>query len=405
MLIRRQVGNWCSFINVFRDILSNGHELCLICEDDIQFTDNHKDVFNSLLSRDTFASYGIDDASPLLIGIGRSYCQDHVYNGDCHFVTDIKMSNPCFMLNSEMARVLLGNLEEISETSDMYIHDTILKMDKTVQCFNAMPSPVYELSTSKFKRFDSEIHPEGAAGGNCEKAIKPRLRLEYRDLLCIGHSQCGMGYVSFLLSRLDLDVGHEVMLENGVASWMYAVDDSQYPGGVLGSESLSDYYFEHVIHVVRDPFEAIPKILLEHGHAPNDKAYLFRQKHVESKLGIMLGDYDSTSSFEVKMSLAVESFVYWNHICERNTPDLVIRVESDQDKLVSYVKRYGIIEDERGLEASVHMKEFTDSEKWPCQERGYEPRQVSLEDYERVPESLLKVLREWCSRYGYECCV
>ena len=41
VLIKHQIGNWCSFINVMNDIIKNDYKgLIMICEDDIKFTDS-----------------------------------------------------------------------------------------------------------------------------------------------------------------------------------------------------------------------------------------------------------------------------------------------------------------------------------------------------------------------------
>ena len=39
ILIKHQIGNWCSFINIMKDIIKNDYNnLIMICEDDIKFT-------------------------------------------------------------------------------------------------------------------------------------------------------------------------------------------------------------------------------------------------------------------------------------------------------------------------------------------------------------------------------
>ena len=45
-----QIANWCSFINIFKDIIKNNHKFVLICEDDIVFTFQHKRIIIKLLS-------------------------------------------------------------------------------------------------------------------------------------------------------------------------------------------------------------------------------------------------------------------------------------------------------------------------------------------------------------------
>ena len=401
VLMRQQIGNWCSFLNVLRDIVSHQYQLCLICEDDIQFTENYEEVINSLLRRDVFDSYGIDCARPLLIGIGRSFCADHVYRGDFHFRAEARMSNPCFMLNLEMARLLLAQLDQIRETSDMYIHKTIPARNNTVQYFTMMPSPVYELSTSVFKRFDSEIHPTVIDNCDAASAAKHRFRIEFKEILCIGHQRSGLDYASCLFAELGLEVGHDCMLENGLSSWVCAVEDGRYPFDVLGHHSLDQYFFACVVHIVRDPWEAIPDIVQDNERGDGHEECAFIKKHVNRELGIAIPDYDASRRREDKLALAVAQFIYWNQICERKPPDLFVRVESDKGKLVAYLKRHGKIDEDRVVDLSVQRigrdRNRDDSNRRNCCK---EP-EPSTRDYRRLPEALLEGLREYCTKYDY----
>ena len=52
-----------------------------------------------------------------------------------------------------------------------------------------------------------------------------------KKVVVIGHPRCGSGFAAHVLSSVGLDVGHEVMGENGISSWMFAVDDERCPFG------------------------------------------------------------------------------------------------------------------------------------------------------------------------------
>ena len=54
-----QLGNWCSFIKLFNDILNNKYNFVLICEDDIVFSHQYKRIIDKLLSKNTFNQYNI----------------------------------------------------------------------------------------------------------------------------------------------------------------------------------------------------------------------------------------------------------------------------------------------------------------------------------------------------------
>lgn len=74
-----------------------------------------------------------------------------------------------------------------------------------------------------------------------------------KRLLITGCGRSGTKYVTHLLRRLGLDVPHERMGADGIASWAMAVDADAVVWGV----SPRDYDFEHVFHQVRDPREVI----------------------------------------------------------------------------------------------------------------------------------------------------
>jgi hypothetical protein len=64
---------------------------------------------------------------------------------------------------------------------------------------------------------------------------------------------------------MGYNVGHENINEEGVSSWMLCVDDEKYPWGDIKDKFR--YYFENIIHVVRNPFDAIPSIILENKYS------------------------------------------------------------------------------------------------------------------------------------------
>jgi hypothetical protein len=77
-----------------------------------------------------------------------------------------------------------------------------------------------------------------------------------KHVLVTGCGRSGTKYISFVLRRLGLDVGHERMGNDGIASWCMAVNAESVAWGVPASH----YRFEHVLHQVRHPLEAIASI-------------------------------------------------------------------------------------------------------------------------------------------------
>lgn len=68
----------------------------------------------------------------------------------------------------------------------------------------------------------------------------------HKKILVVGHPRGATGYMSVLLARFGVAVGHEVMKRDGISSWMHV--DERLRKGVE---------FDHIIHVVREPWKTI----------------------------------------------------------------------------------------------------------------------------------------------------
>jgi len=142
-----QIGNWCSFINIFKDIIKNNYKFILICEDDIVFSHQYKRILDSLLSPKSFKNYKINMTKPLLIRMGTAYNSDnHNSPAEPRFLKNYSLCNPCFAINKEMAFIYLRYLKIIDYHSDVYFHQKIPKNIPGIQYFTMYPYPVYELS-------------------------------------------------------------------------------------------------------------------------------------------------------------------------------------------------------------------------------------------------------------------
>jgi hypothetical protein len=111
------------------------------------------------------------------------------------------------------------------------------------------------LAISGTKRDRSRLSRSTLAAGPGERrsfagrlAARPRKRL-----LVTGAGRSGTKYICFVLKRLGLDVRHERMGDDGIASWCMAVDAARAPWGV----PRSAYDFAQVVHQVRHPLATI----------------------------------------------------------------------------------------------------------------------------------------------------
>jgi GR25 family glycosyltransferase involved in LPS biosynthesis len=389
VLIKHQIGNWCSFINIMNDIIKNDYkDLIMICEDDIKFTYDGMDILNNMITRGNLKKYNVRFKKPILIRAGSGFSEKHTLKHKPKLIKKVIMSNPCFICNKYYAESFIKNLKIINTTSDLFIHNHILSLDKSIQSFTILPQPIYELSCSKFKKFKSEIHPKGLDNKDEIRMKDHFKRIEYKDFLCIGHPRCGTTSISYYLTQMGYNVRHENMGQDGVSSWMLAVEDKSYPWGNV--QDKFRYYFKNIIHVVRNPFDAIPSIILENKYSPDNKSYKFRKKHIKQILNIDLPDIDIKHlSLLDETELAIKTFIYWNKICELSKPNTICKVE-DINSLQKFNTK----------NITVNTTKKNSNKQYAG--KVYEKPNISNDIYEKINHNLKQELQNFCKKYNYE---
>lgn len=404
ILTPQHIGNWCSFIKVWQDMLDKNYNFCLICEDDLKFTYHFNECITRLFKQEAYANHQIDINKPLLIRLSKAFeTQTHSKKlWEKHRFTKNKtMSNPCFAINKAMAKILLENIQKINHTSDVYIHKLIIEKYPEIQHFTAWPIPVYELSFQGKMKFYSEIRPKGIDAQDKIRQKNTIMRKEYKEILCLSHPRCGSGYASFLLKHLGLNIDHENMGEHGISSWMLVANDCNYPWGDVGvdkkSGSIDRYYFANTIHVLRNPFMAIPAIMLENQHSRNNDSYTFRSKHIKQILGTNFPASETTTNH---IDLAAKTYLAWNKIISNRQPDFVFRIEYDQNALVKFLIERQLIQDKPHNFSEVSQIKINEQKLYAGIK--YEKQKLSKEDIlsNVCPETRIELL-EFCSQQGY----
>jgi GR25 family glycosyltransferase involved in LPS biosynthesis len=238
-----QLGNWCSFIRLFHDILNNKYNFVLICEDDIVFSHQYKRIIDKLLSKSTFNSYKINMNKPLLIRMGTAFNPDnHNSNANPIFLKNYSLCNPCFAINKEMAFIYLKYLK-INYHSDVYFHQQIPKGIKGIQYFTMYPYPIYELSFVKSKqKFESQIRPKNAFR-----------RMEYKEYLLLSSNFMLHLYLIKLIKNSKLDIKVNSIGYNGNIDYYLLMDENE----------KKRYYFKYKI-LLYDNDENNLKLLKEY---------------------------------------------------------------------------------------------------------------------------------------------
>lgn len=161
-LFDTEIANWISFIRIFEEIKTKKIKKALILEDDIVFNKNGLSILNNVFTPDFYQKYNINPNKPVLIRIGSGYNKKyHEPNTNNTIVLDneMRMSNPAFFVNDKFVELFLNTYSPISFTSDMFIHKKIIELnpEANIQHFSILPSPIYELSWGKTKKFKSLI--------------------------------------------------------------------------------------------------------------------------------------------------------------------------------------------------------------------------------------------------------
>lgn len=111
------------------------------------------------------------------------------------------------------------------------------------------------------------LEPYGNDGDVIFQLERSKRTPETRKVLFTGTGRCGTQYISNLFTANGIDIGHELVGVDGVASHFFAYDADwhwfamgQPVGYIHLGEHRSDYTFENIIHVVREPLACIASI-------------------------------------------------------------------------------------------------------------------------------------------------
>lgn len=157
-LFHAQVGNWLSHMEAWKRISEcPSGKLSMICEDDLKFQENIPEVM-ALLQTSSHIAALLDLGQSVLVRLGWALCDDHSISATPRLTKEIRLANPCYAINPQMARRLLNSLEKMDTTSDVYLHTMI---GPQACHFTVVPPLAYELSWSTGE-LPSEIRPKQA---------------------------------------------------------------------------------------------------------------------------------------------------------------------------------------------------------------------------------------------------
>jgi len=212
-----------------------------------------------------------------------------------------------------------------------------------------------------------------------------------RKLLILSVARSGTQYITALLRNCGFKIGHEGFKREGTVGMFFAVEDVWYPGKHWNDDDgfedesrqkRSDYDFEQVWHMVRDPRRVIPSLSC---HTFPPYLWCWQERHT----GISCGIYP-------KELRAMLFWVAWNELIEQNEKiDLFFRVENVADKWEEICQRTGIA-------AGTPIPDLGEND-YGSQEHGpRRPTFMPWEKMESIDLEAAKRVREMAERYGYE---
>ena len=274
-------------------------------------------------------------------------------------------------------------------------NNDIVELNKKIYGDEYIETIKYDLNNSKnssiipleIKNYSKEIINNNKLISNNRNLISNNRNLISKKILCIGHPRTGTGTTTDYINQLGYNIGHEYMKNDGVSSWMLAVDDNYYPWGNV--KNINQYHFDKIVHIVRNPFDAIPSIILENKFC--DKSYNFRKRNIKKYLNIQLPNSNNNKTIKDDIETAIQTYVYWSKICELKTPNIVCKIEDTETlkALNPYNKK--II---------IKRKNKTKNKKYGGKIRN---KPIITKDmYKNVKPELLKELEDFCKKYNYD---
>ena len=213
--------------------------------------------------------------------------------------------------------------------------------------------------------------------------ISDRLR---KMLRVVGHPRCASGYMATLFSACGVEIGHEIMLRDGIASWMHVVADRQIPYGDNATESVD---FDHTVLCVRNPFDAIPSIILENSI---EASFYFRRLHILRATG------DNIAGYETAIARATASFLHWHDMAMELRPSVTFKVEEAETAVREWLARWhpGGNFAEREATGVIGYNSTRMAKRFLIQKP-----ELSEADWLDMPQKLIDGLLKFSSTYNY----
>lgn len=179
-----------------------------------------------------------------------------------------------------------------------------------------------------------------------------------RKLLVTGAPRNGSAYITTCLNLLGIDTQHHAWGRQAQVSW----------------KNLNVEEDTVVIHLVRNPFHAIPQIVHDNTKLSN---YAVRQQLLLDQFGIDINKYSEIDN-------AALTFFLWNSLIEKKFSEklITLQVEKAHTELRTTLSKFGYISSSRVLSP-------------------FEKPVVELNSWDKIDPEIMKFLDTWCQKNGY----
>ena len=400
-LIPQQVATFITYLRLWQWIVAGQVQRILVLEDDVRIHDHASDVL-TWLGQEIFDGHvPFRAGSPCLVRLGWALSKDHSAT-DQYFINDtVKMSNPCHALTQEYAALLLERATGIIHTVDVYQHALA---PNSGEAFTVFPPIATELSWTDGV-FPSTIHPKpvhstylrslGDTDGAVynENLIRKHIKKKYfRSLLIVGHPRCGSGYAANLCQQMGLDIGHEKLGDDGISSWMFAVEADENPYALDDvARTRRALSWKYLVMPVRDLSTAAGSVIRDSTHAP--PSYSFRREYILRLLGLDL------DQLQTPLERAVMSVISWCKIILRQNPDFWFRIEDQHKQLQEFLVEHNL------CDRAVREQILDTSPVKPNQLYegvSYPKPAIDRAAWNNLPEATKREVSWYCDTFGYK---
>lgn len=179
-----------------------------------------------------------------------------------------------------------------------------------------------------------------------------------RKLLVTGAPRNGSTFLTMCLNLLGIDTQRHEWGRQAQVSWK--------------NLEVSDDCL--VIHLLRNPFHAIPQLIQDNTKLTN---YSHRQQVILDQFGIDINKYSELDN-------AALTFFLWNSLIEKKFADklITLQVEKAHTHLRNTLTKLGYISSSRRLES-------------------YDKPPTIIDGWAKVDPEIMKILDGWCAKNGY----